>query len=602
LNLYLIIKLNLKMSSSSNKGISFDELKASFDHYEGHIFVPEFNKYKKNKEESVTYIPLKFREVNGKLRVLYYNFKELVVGSAPNYFTKKSTNDKGGKGDKSDKKSKNDKDDDKNKNKFYITIYELTDEILNNTRYNESTFSRLKENNEKFRKAMDMIEIGYFNAVNVLNNIDDDTMKSRLGNDSDKEIQIHTIVQRERKLTLEELEENRKSKSDKKEKSKKVMLEKPLYRIKIPVDIKTKRIARANMDGTLRPIFNYSQEIEPKKFVILPLKYVDSEKNSYHLTTKNIKDTITSFSIYSGDINVDSIIISTYGYSLQCGLNSVLIKLHKPKKNCIDLSTYAEGMNEFAMNESESEDEVPIDEPKSTSKSTSKLNHTSKKSKYDLGDDNKKSKHNKRAAAISDDSDDNKSDDGTNSNNSDNDSIIKLKSKPSKSKPSKSSKSNKKDSDNDDNNSDDNKSNDSDNDSIIQLKSKSSKSKSSKSSKSNKKDSDNDDNKSNDSDNDSKSKSKSSKSKSSKSKSSKSLKSNKKDSDNDDNISDDNKSDDSDNDSKSKSKSSKSKSSKSLKSNKKDSDNDDNISDDNKSNNKSDNNLDDASSIKSNDD
>lgn len=302
------------------------------------------NKARKNKNPSqpTYYIPVLIRNVAGNFVPVNLKFaKQLIASSAK---VPHGTSD----------------DDAKD---VRISFRLLKDEDLEGTEYEESKRSGLLSSNAEFIEAMSIIADEYVALVEreVFTYKGEKFKIIRpAGAKKDTPVAINCFRQVNRKLADGEKGAN--------EDDDFIALPTPIYRIKIPADIESRKIGFSTEKGGFTPVVfdlkrMLSEKTKPgakRKPVVARIKTADGYQD---LTISNAKHFITYMSVTGGTIAFDSVCISKSGVSLMCRVRELFVIRHKPMKMESLTDGDIDEMGQYNTNSNEEEEIINLDEP-----------------------------------------------------------------------------------------------------------------------------------------------------------------------------------------------------------------------------------------------
>ena len=242
-----------------------------------------------------------------------------------------------------------------------ITFKKLSKDDLEGTDYNDIQKDVLIKSNNEFITALEIIDKELKLLVNEM--IESDNEKIILG----KNKEFISFKQSDRNASKEEKEEDSKRPKDAKKlnKDKKVLLENPLYRIKIPIDKDTrtlkKNIKMAGKNDLVPFIYDLRKTTRENPHVPARVKsggkYVD-------LNVTNAKNFITYMSLVIGVFELNTLCISQQGISIMNKIKELYVNPHRViKSNVIsneeydDISSLVTSGYDDNINETDIQDE-----------------------------------------------------------------------------------------------------------------------------------------------------------------------------------------------------------------------------------------------------
>jgi hypothetical protein len=328
-------------------------IKANADKNQTSMLNADFATLKKWTKEKRTswFIPITVTNLNGKQVPLKLKFNRQVLSSNAKHSSSVEEN---------------------KANDVRIAFKKITEDDLKNTDYKSNGHTAIMESNEEFIKALDIIAEEFISFSNQL---------FTPGNSINASCKTHKIALPDKKINCFR-QVDRKNESDPNEK---ILLETPIYRIKIPADPKTKKLGfNTEKNGHVYIIYDTkksAQLAEKNKSKVGELVVAKININGVEtdLNVNNAKHFITYMSLTNGIIEFDSICVSSVGLSMTCRIKELHVWRHKPRameNTVVDLQDTAY----FAPSNSleDDEDDVIIDEPNNASPNSSKANNSSK--------------------------------------------------------------------------------------------------------------------------------------------------------------------------------------------------------------------------------
>ena len=249
-----------------------------------------------------------------------------------------------------------------------ISFRKITKHDLESSEYSDDKFESLIKANNEFIEALNIIANDYIRiAKDEILTYKGDKFKLN------KCRTINCFRQSEREAADgEAADENGK-----------VLLENPIFRIKIPADMDSKKLGfNSEKSGHIYIVFDAKRtSAEAKeKGLKVPKQVVAKIKNKngfQDLTTTNAKHFITYMSLTLGTIHFDSICISKSGVSLMCKIKELNVWRHKPSKIA---SVTNDDMADFTNLGTGGDDDldVEIDEASEEAESSTKSYNTKK--------------------------------------------------------------------------------------------------------------------------------------------------------------------------------------------------------------------------------
>ena len=333
--------------------ITLDDVIASAEKYgEDKILIPDIKKVRDLRTINpksiydTTYVPLLFKNINGKEMKVKIKFSEQIIASSAKL--------PHGSDDESTPKHLNlsfmKMDIEDIKGGDYVPKKKETDEEQEkeNKRV-QNNIERYQSNSLKFLKVLDIIDKSYTGVCNeLIQNMK--SYKFKIQKDRKmKDIPIFHIKQ--------DVRYNKETETDE-------PLQNPIYRLKIPV---------CKKDGRLGIWSNYNNEYKPTVFDTRKM----TKKNNYQqvpakvkiggkmreLDVQNAGSFITYKSLIGGHIVFECIVASKFGLSLNNSFYDLYVHKHKSKSEMTSMSIeeivqMRGGVSENDESESESEEEL----------------------------------------------------------------------------------------------------------------------------------------------------------------------------------------------------------------------------------------------------
>ena len=337
-----------------------------------------FTKARQNKNPNMPthYLPVEIKRlVGGKYTPIMLKLLHQIVGSNARPATVK--------------KSESDDDKQQQQNPRYVQVkyYKLTQEELEKTDYKPETFGKLLDINDKLVQALDIISTDYERAVNE--QLIGDKHQAMTYKVTSKKV-IFNIRQSERQMSDEETNLAKKGELDPSlevTEDYKIVLDRPLYALRIPMDPETKRLGQKDFKTKALRHIVYDMNLRKKNGEITPATIWNATKTKrLPLDMDNCKHFITYCSLTSGLVNFKEVCISKSGISLTNEFRDLHVKHHKPMSTPLVSSEDLDQADEFGGS---ADTEVVVSDEPQESKKTKKTSKTSSrgKSTYDVDED-----------------------------------------------------------------------------------------------------------------------------------------------------------------------------------------------------------------------
>lgn len=301
------------------KPITFDDILASNEVRPNAVFSwhpKEYNDLKKNNKKAkfdVTWVKLKFVFANGKKVPCRLKFTNQIIASgAKGAQTEVNEDDEGGSG------------------AITIQFRPLKREYIEGDPYEprqmeteekqqkeneriQRNINEYKTNNEKMIKVLDIIDASYNKVAREI-----------IQAGADKKLEY--TVRKDRKKEHPTIFSIKQASRYDDEKKEDILLEEPIYRIKLPVYKKDGRIGSwNNFKDRFRPVIFDARKMTKKNGNQPVPAYVKKGKKRQELNTKNVSSFVTVRSLTSGIINFDCVTVSKFGLSLGNSFNELFI-------------------------------------------------------------------------------------------------------------------------------------------------------------------------------------------------------------------------------------------------------------------------------------